>query len=132
MIQVSSSVNIAGELQCSYNVATMSIRKHYIIIGNRRHGYTLRPARSVTTLICRSANIEARFPNDEIPRILSELPKIIGQQSLESDSEAQNEVLRFRVSQREKEEIEDNATEAGYEYVSAYLRDIALKKERGD
>jgi len=110
----------------------MTIRKHYIIIGNRRHGYTLHPARSATTLICRSANIEARFPNDEIPRILAELPNIIGELNPDEAIEAQNEVLRFRVSQREKEEIEDNAFKAGYEYVSAYLRDVALQREPED
>jgi len=108
------------------------IRKHYIIIGNKRHGYTLQPARSVTTLICRSANIEARFPNDEIPKILAELPKIIIKQDISNDNEPQNEVLRFRVSESEKEQIEYNAYKKGYEYVSAYLRDIALQRERED
>jgi len=110
----------------------MSVRKHYIIIGNRRHGYTLQPARTVTTLICRSANLKARFPNDEIPKILAELPKMIGAQVGDIESEPQTEVLRFRVSESEKEQIEQNAYEAGYEYVSAYLRDVALQKETED
>ncbi|PCI28305.1 hypothetical protein COB52_03840 [Candidatus Kaiserbacteria bacterium] len=101
------------------------MQKHYIIIGNNRHGYTLQPARKVTTLICRSANIEARFPNDEIPRILAELPNIILERGVLS---VQDQVLRFRVSEEEKIQIEHNAVENGYESVSAYLRDLALRK----
>lgn len=106
----------------------MSIRKHYIIIGNKRHGYTLLPARNVTTLICRSANIEARFPNDQIPRILAELPQIIVEQGNLSLDSPQTEVLRFRVSEDEKAQIEHNAFEAGYSTLSSYLRDVALQK----
>jgi len=106
----------------------MSVQKHYIIIGNRRHGYTIKPARKVTLLICESANIAARFPNDEIPNILAELPRIILEQYDTLESEPQNEVLRFRVSETEKGQIEENAYNAGYEYVSAYLRDVALQR----
>lgn len=108
----------------------MPERKHYIIIGNKRHGYTLQPARKVTTLICKSADIEARFPNDEIPRILAELPRIIFERYNQALlQEAQTEVLRFRVSTAEKEAIIHNAEEAGYDSVSAYLRDRALAPE---
>ena len=108
----------------------MSVRRHYIIIGNRRHGYTLQPARNVTMLICESENISARFPNSEIPNILAELPRIILEQYTEDSNEPQTQVLRFRVSETEKDQIEHNAYEAGYEYVSAYLRDVALQRVR--
>lgn len=104
----------------------MAERTHYIIIGNRRFGYTLQPARKVTTLICKSANIEARFPNDEIPRILAELPQRIFERYNDAVQEPQTEVLRFRVTDTEKETIINNASEAGYTSVSAYLRDRAL------
>ncbi|MAZ67680.1 hypothetical protein CL652_02850 [bacterium] len=106
----------------------MSVRKHYIVIGNRRHGYTLQPARKVTTLICKSANIEERFPNDEIPRILSQLPQIIRENYGLLQSVAQTEILRFRVTDEEKGAIEQNARKAGYSSVSAYLRDVALRR----
>ncbi len=106
----------------------MSIRKHYIIIGNQRHGYTLHPAQKVTHLVCRSANIEARFPNDEIPQILAELPRLIGEHHSLSASAQQNQVLRFRVSEDERSLIEQNARDAGYDTISAYLRDVALHR----
>ena len=104
----------------------MSVEKHYIIIGNRRYGYTIRPARKVTTIICRDANIDQRVPNDEIPHMLAQLPRIIEAQLRSLQTVAQNQVLRFRVSESEKAQIEENAVAAGYESVSAYLRDIAL------
>ena len=104
----------------------MFVRKHYIIIGNRRHGYTLTPARKLTMLVCKSADIAERFPNDEIPQILAELPRIIIEKR-QSPEESQAEVMRFRVSASEKVAIEINAFTGGYDTVSAYLRDIALR-----
>tara|TARA_B100000745_G_scaffold292473_1_gene233346 strand:+ start:4667 stop:4999 length:333 start_codon:yes stop_codon:yes gene_type:complete len=106
----------------------MSIRKHYIIIGNQRHGYTLHPAQKVTHLICRSANIEARFPNDEIPRILAELPSLIAEQRALIAHAQQNQVIRFRVSADERALIEQKVRDHGYDTISAYLRDVALHR----
>lgn len=111
-------------LQCSY----MSVQKHYIIIGNRRYGYTIRPARTVTTIVCRDANIETRIPNNKIPYVLADLPRIIEEQLQSLQEATQTQVLRFRVSEDEKSEIEHNAIEDGYSSVSAYLRDVALKR----
>lgn len=105
----------------------MSVRKHYIIIGNQRHGYTLQPARKVTMVICKSANIEAQYPNDEIPALLAGLPQTIEHYAGVS-TEPQTQVLRFRATESEKDQIEQNAYDAGYENVSAYLRDTALQK----
>lgn len=105
----------------------MAIRKHYIIIGNQRHGYTLHPSPTVTHLVCRSANIEERFPNNEIPRILAELPRLIAQHSNEAVTQ-QTEVVRFRVTEDERAQIEHNAFTAGYDTISAYLRDVSLRR----
>ena len=110
----------------------MSGRKHYIIIGNQRHGYTLTPTPKVTHLICRSANIEDRFPNNEIPRILAELPRLIAAHNSASAALQQTEVVRFRVTEDEREQIEHNAFTAGYDTISAYLRDVALLRTPHD
>lgn len=109
----------------------MSVRKHYIIIGKERHGYTLNPTPKVTHLICRSANIEDRFPNDEIPRILAELPSLIAAHN-NAAALQQTEVVRFRVTENEREQIEHNAFTAGYDTISAYLRDVALRRTRDE
>jgi len=104
----------------------MSIRTHYIIIGNDRHGYTLETARTRTTLVCRSAEIDARYPNEEIPRILAALPQMIEDRYDMLAEALQTEVLRFRATTEEKNSIVRNAQEAGYTSVSSYLRDRAL------
>jgi hypothetical protein len=83
--------------------------------------------RTSTTLVCKSANIEDRFPNDEIPRILARLPQIIREQYGLVEGAPQTEMLRFRVTEKEKNEIEHTAREMGYASVSAYLRDVALQ-----
>jgi len=116
----------AREIQLYCN--KMSTQKHYIIIRNQRYGYTLHPMLKVTRLVCRSANIEERFPNNEIPRILSELPSRINEHLSGVTNAQQTEVIRFRVSPQEREEIEDNAIDAGYDTLSAYLRDVSLHK----
>ena len=98
--------------------------KHYIIIGNRKYGYTLHPSKRVTTLICRGAGINERFANDEIPRVLSQLPAMI-LQALKA-TETQSEVMRFRVTREEKEQIAYNAISNGYDNISAYIRSKLL------
>lgn len=99
--------------------------KHYVIIGNRKYGYTLTPTRRVTTLVCRSANINDRFANDEIPRVLSNLPRLI--LDALNAAETQSEVMRFRVTPEEKEQIAHNAIESGFDNISAYIRSKLLE-----
>jgi len=108
----------------------MAVRKHYIIIGRERYGYTIKPARQVTYLVCRSANIEGHFPNDEVPRVLAKLPALIAEHRNLLESKQQTEVVRFRVSKEERARIEENAFREGYETISAYLRDVALRRNR--
>lgn len=100
--------------------------KHYVIIGNRKYGYTLEPTRKATTLVCRGANINTRFANDEIPRVLSDLPRMIldAMQAIET----QSEVMRFRVTAEEKEQIASNAVDEGFDNISAYIRSKLLEE----
>ena len=78
-------------------------------------------------LVCESADIRERFPNDEIPRILAQLPRLISDRAAAlREEEAQSEVLRFRVTPNEKRRIEEVALAAGFDTVSAYLRAVAL------
>ncbi len=116
-------------VQKVYNVATMQQLKHYVIIGNRKYGYTLRPARRVTTLVCRGANINERFSNNEIPQVLSKLPGLI--LAAISAAETQSEVMRFRVTNEEKEQIAHNAVGEGFDNISAYIRSKLLGQNSG-
>lgn len=104
----------------------MAVLRHYIIVGNRKYEYVLEPSRSRTMLVCKGAGIAERFDNSEIPRVLASLPQIIIKLTEAASSEMQSEALRFRVSPAEKERIINDATKAGYDSVSAYLRDKIL------
>lgn len=103
----------------------MAVLKHYIIIGNRKYEYVLEPTRTRTMLVCEGAGINERFDNSEIPMVLANLPNIIIKLAEEAAG-LQSEALRFRVTPAEKEQIMRSAYEAGYDNVSAYLRDKIL------
>lgn len=101
------------------------VMKHYIVVGNRKYEYVLEPARSRTQLVCEGAGIKQKYSNSEIPSILASLPSIIINFT-EQNSGVQSEALRFRVTPAEKEHIMQAAIEAGYDNMSAYLRDKVL------
>ena len=102
----------------------MSNIQHYILIGNKRYGYTVAPTKQMTTIVVKEAGIKLRVPNDRVPQVLGELARqIIAQRQ---QSEAQSEVLRFRVTPSEKQQIEEQATSNGFNNVSAYLRSVAV------
>ncbi len=105
-----------------YHMVSM---RHYIIVGNRKYEYVLEPARSRTQLVCEGAGISKRYSNSEIPAILAQLPSIIVALS-QQDSGIQSEALRFRVTSAEKESIMQAAINAGYDNMSAYLRDKVI------
>ncbi len=94
-------------------------------MGNRKYEYILEPSRTRTTLVCKGAGIKRKYSNDEIPMVLSNLPNIIID-LVDQNSQVQSEALRFRVTPAEKEQIMQDALDAGYENTSAYLRDKVL------
>jgi len=105
----------------------MASIKHYIIVGNKKYEYVLKPARTRTTIVCSDADINRTYSNHEIPAILANLPDII--LALQrANAQTQSEALRFRVTPEEKERIAQDALNAGYDTISAYLRDIVLGK----
>ncbi len=101
------------------------VMKHYIIVGNRKYEYMLETSRNRTNLVCEGAGIEQKYSNEEIPAILANLPNIIISLA-EQSAGVQSEALRFRVTPAEKEYIMQAAIEAGYNNMSAYLRDKVL------
>ena len=105
----------------------MTILKHYIIVGNRKYDYTLEPNKNRTRLVCNGADIEEKVPNEEIPQMLAQLPRIIIK--IQSAASSQSEVLRFRVSSEEKMLITKRAMENGYDNMSSYIRDKLLADE---
>ena len=100
--------------------------KHFVLIGKKRYDYELQPARRFTILAIKELGIEERIPNEELPQILLRLHELIMRAKEEEDANKQSEVMRFRVSPEEKQEIERLAYENGFESVSAYIRAVAL------
>lgn len=109
---------------CVYTMATKIT--HYILVGNKRYEYQLRPAKDNTTIICEGAGIRASFPNEQVPTVLAELAKAIV--AAKQEAEAQSEVMRFRVTPSEKQLMEKRALALGFPNMSAYLRAVALGK----
>jgi len=75
-------------------------------------------------LISKDANIDQVFLNEDIPNLIIDLPNLIIAEQKYLDK--QNEIIRFRISPKDKMRIEKKAISKGYDSVSQYLRDLAL------
>ncbi len=102
-----------------------AIFKHFITINNKKYFYTLKPASPEATFVeCEAANIAQEFLNEDIPRLLSDLPNLIIAEK--KYTKQQSEIIRFRISATDKKNIQKKAIKKGYNSVSGYLRDLAL------
>ena len=74
-------------------------------------------------MVCKSAKINQEFLAEDVSEIILDLPAlIVAEQKYVA---TQGEVIRFRVSARDKHRIEKKAAAKGYDSVSKYLRDLA-------
>jgi len=86
-------------------------------------------ARGYTTINCKQAGLKLRVPNEQVPQVLGELARQII--ANKEQGESQSEVLRFRVTPAEKQQIEQKAHDDGFENVSSYLRYVAVGEGEG-
>lgn len=101
---------------------------HYITISNKKYSYILIPKSNNSTYVeCKDANIGQEFLNEDVPALLSDLPNLILAEK--EYNTKQSEVIRFRVSEVDKEMIEKKAVKNGFPSVSGYLRDLVLRDE---
>jgi hypothetical protein len=99
--------------------------KHFITINNKKYFYTMKSVGKDSTFIeCKDANLAQGFLNEDIPALLIDLPNLIMAEK-EYDKQ-QSEVIRFRVSGKDKKNIEKRAIQKGYPSISSYLRDLSL------
>lgn len=85
----------------------------------------MKPASKESTFIeCEAANIAQEFLNEDVPALLIDLPNLI--MAEKEYNKQQSEVIRFRVSQEVKRNIEKKAVQKGYPSISSYLRDLSL------
>ena len=100
--------------------------KHYITLNNKKYFYTLKSAKkNITFVECEAANIKQEFLNEDISKLLIDLPDLI--MAEKKYKKQQSELIRFRVSPDDKKLIEQKAVKQGYSSVSGYLRDLALR-----
>lgn len=102
-----------------------TLLKHFITINNKKYFYAMEPAGKNSTFIkCEAANIAQEFLNEDVAAVLIDLPNLI--MAEKEYNKQQSEVIRFRVSQEAKKNIEKNAIQKGYKTLSSYLRDLSL------
>ena len=98
----------------------------FITIRNKKHQYSLEKKKSGVVFVeCKDANISQDFLAEDVSDLLLDLPNLIIAEK--EHSKNQSEVVRFRVSSSDKHKIEQKAVKAGYDSISKYMRDIALK-----
>jgi hypothetical protein len=103
----------------------MKTTKHVIVVNNKKYPYTLRKdGGDATRIECAGANISQTFLNEDVSALLQDLPNLIVAEKKYTSSS--KEVLRFRITTRDKKDIEKKAVQKGYSSVSEYLRAVAL------
>lgn len=104
---------------------TMGPFEHSVKVGNKRYVYTITPInKREVHFECPGAEISQRFLASGIPALLIDLPELI-QMAKEFDSEYA-QIIRFRLTTEQKNQIQKNAIKNGYNNVSAFIRDLAL------
>ena len=100
--------------------------KHFIFLGNKKYSYSLKEIDKKTVHFhCEAAKIFQSFLKEDIPNLLIDLPHLILVEKRHREEPKQ--VIRFRVTQKDKHIIEQNAIQQCYDNISTFLRDLALK-----
>ena len=96
-----------------------------ITLKNKQYPYTLeRKGDGVVRIVCKAAKLDQEFLAEDVSELILDLPAlIIAEQEYEA---TQDTVIRFRVSAKDKQRIEEQAIKCGYDSVSKYLRDISV------
>lgn len=99
----------------------MKTVKSYITLGNKKYPYTLKKMESGTVFVtCKDANVSQEFLAEDVADFLIDLPNLIVAEK--EYHKSRTEVIRFRISSKEKREIEKEAVKKGYSSLSQYLR----------
>ena len=99
--------------------------KHSIKIKNKNYLYSLKKNSDGTIrVVSKDAKINQNFLPEDVPNLIIDLPNLILAE--QKYTESQSEIIRFRVSGKDKIKIEKRAISKGYDSVSKYLRDLAL------
>lgn len=102
--------------------------KHTITVNNKQYVYTIKPIdKKVVFFKCHAARISQEFLVEDIPALIIDLPELIlAEFRYQEKIKKQNEIIRFRVSPRDKAIIQQKAIKNGYTTISEYMRALAL------
>ena len=99
--------------------------KNYMEIGNKKYAYTITPVDAVVSrIVCRDANLDQEFLNEDIFTLLTDIPNLI--EAEQSYQQTQDSIIRFRISSLEKAKLQDKLKNQGYTNMSAYIKDKIL------
>lgn len=100
--------------------------KANITVNNKKYNYSLEKKKDNSVFVeCKDANIAQKFLTEDVGNLLIDLPNLIIAEK--KYVKKQSEVIRFRVSSIDKNRIEKKAVQEGYNSLSDYMRDLALK-----
>lgn len=111
--------------KADYQVITLAMKTNATVtVKNKQYPYTLEKKRvGIVHMVCKAAKIDQEFLAEDVSELILDLPAlIVAEQDFKG---AQDTVIRFRVSARDKHRIEKKAFAQGYNSVSKYLRDLA-------
>ena len=92
-----------------------------ITINNKKHTYSLEKKRcGIIFVECKDANIAQEFLAEDVAGLLINLPNLIIAEK--EHTKKQSNLIRFRVSSKDKEKIEKKAVKEGHGSVSDYMR----------
>lgn len=101
--------------------------KARITVKRKTFPYTLeKTSKGTVILSAPAAHINQEFLAEDVSEIILDLPHLITAE--QEYKKKQSEVIRFRVSGKDKQKIEQHAVQKGYDSVSSYLRDLALQQ----
>lgn len=99
--------------------------EHILKMGRKRYPYSITPINRKTVYFeCKAAGIAQEFLVQDIPNLLMELPELILSEI--EFNKTYNQMIRFRITSEEKQQIQKNALKKGYNNISAFIRDLAL------
>ncbi len=99
--------------------------KANITVNNKKCEYNLKEkSKGVLFVECKDANISQDFLKEDIADLIIDLPNLIVAEK--EHKKNQSEIIRFRISSKDKLKVEKKAVKEGYKSVSDYMRNLAL------
>lgn len=93
--------------------------------NNKKYRYSLQEKKKGIIFVeCKDANITQDFLAEDVAGLLIDLPNLIITEK--EYNKKQSEVVRFRISPKDKNKIEKKAVKEGYGSLSDYMRHLAL------